>query len=66
MEHSLMMLIAVITITIGSASAKRKTTDNEKFKTITLWFSIALLIILSSIPWPFVPFGANRPFFRAF
>lgn len=65
MEHSLMMLVAITLVTIGSAKAKRKQTDREKFKTMAIWFSIALLIILISIPWPFSPM-ASRPFFRPF
>ena len=63
--HISMMLIAVVIITIGSASAKRKPTDKEKFKTMLLWFSAALLLIFLAIPWPFSPL-ANRPYFRAF
>ena len=65
MEHSVMMLTAIVLITIGSASAKRKPTDIAKFKTMAVWFSIAFLIILINIPWPFSPF-ASRPFIRTF
>jgi hypothetical protein len=61
--HSSLMLIAVIVLTIGSALAKRRTVDREKFKTMLLWFSIALLLIFIAIPWPFSPLAA-RPFFR--
>ncbi|RFS21044.1 hypothetical protein DVR12_17020 [Chitinophaga silvatica] len=61
--HSSLMLTSIVLITIGSASAKRKTTDNEKFKTMMIWFTVALLIICIAIPWPFSPF-ANRPYFR--
>jgi hypothetical protein len=59
------MLTAIILITIGSAKAKRKTTDQEKFKTMAIWLTIALLLILSSIPWSFSPL-ISRPMFRAF
>lgn len=65
MEHSLMMLAGIVIITIGSAKAKRKPTDTKKFKTMAIWFSIGLLIILSSIPWAFSPFTA-RPHIRPF
>jgi hypothetical protein len=65
MEHSLMMIIAIVVITIGSAKAKRKPTDSEKFKTVAIWYSVALLIILISIPWKFSPM-ASRPYFRMF
>lgn len=65
MEHSVMMLLAVIVITIGSMKAKRKKISHDKFKTILIYFTIALLIILISIPWPFSPL-ASRPLFPSF
>ena len=65
MEHSLMIIIAIVIITIGSAKAKRKLTDKEKYKTMAIWFTVALLIILISIPWAFSPL-ASRPYFRSF
>jgi cytochrome b561 len=65
MEHSLMMITAIIIITIGSAKTKRRQTDNEKFKTMAIWFTIGLLIILTSVPWAFWPL-VSRPYFRPF
>ena len=65
MEHSSMMLLAIVILTIGSAKAKRAVTDKQKFKTIAISYSIAFIIILVNIPWPFSPF-AGRPFFRMF
>jgi len=65
MEHITMMLIAITLITIGSVKAKRKPTDEAKFKTMAIWFSIALFIIFMSIPWSFSPL-TSRPLFRAF
>ncbi|WP_233565959.1 MULTISPECIES: hypothetical protein [unclassified Flavobacterium] len=61
--HIFLMLISIVLITIGSALAKRKAADEDKFKTMLLWFSIALLIIFIAIPWPFSPL-ANRPYYR--
>lgn len=61
--HIVLMITAIVIITIGSALAKRKLSDKEKFKTMGIWFSIALTIIFIAIPWPFSPF-ANRPYFR--
>ncbi len=63
--HFLLMITSIIILTIGSALAKRKTTDKEKYKTMLIWFSIALLIIFAAIPWPFSPL-ANRPYIRTF
>lgn len=65
MEHSLMMLLAVVVITIGSAKAKRKPTDTEKYKTMAIWFTVGLFVILTSIPWAFSPF-TSRPYLRPF
>lgn len=61
--HSSLMLVAIILITVGSASAKRKDTNASKFKTMLVWFSVALIIIIIAVPWPFSPL-ANRPYFR--
>ncbi len=65
MEHSLMMLIGIIVITIGSVKTKRMPSDQEKFKTMAICFSIGLFIILTSIPWSFSPL-VSRPNFRTF
>ncbi len=64
MEHSVIMIIAIIIITIGSIMTKRKTNDTDKFKTLAIWFTVALIIIFISIPWPFLSFVSNRPYFR--
>jgi hypothetical protein len=61
--HISLMITAVVMITIGSALAKRKPSDKDKFKTMGIWFSIALIIIFIAVPWPFSPL-ANRPYFR--
>lgn len=65
MEHVVMMLLAITIITIGSVKAKGRHTDTEKFRTMAFWFTAGVLIILSSIPWPFSPF-TSRPYFRLF
>jgi len=65
MEHSLMMLAAVYVISVGSVKAKRRQTDREKFKTMAIWYTIGLVIILTSIPWVFSPL-VSRPNFRPF
>lgn len=65
MEHTLMMLIAVALITIGSVRSKKKVNDKEKFKSILIWFILGLLLMLISIPWPFSPM-ASRPWLTLF
>ena len=63
--HIIFMLIAIVIITIGSAKAKRKSTDSEKYQTMLRYFAIGLFIILIAIPWPFSPL-AHRPYIRPF
>jgi hypothetical protein len=63
--HVLLMTVAVILLTIGSAAAKRQTTDAAKYRTMTIWFVLALLLIFAAIPWPFSPL-AHRPYIRMF
>lgn len=65
MEHVFMMLAAIIIMTIGSVKVKRQPTDQLKFKTQLIWFSIGLLIIFTSIPWAFSPL-IHRPWIRNF
>ena len=60
-----MMLIGIIITSIGSVKVKNKSKDNEKFRTMGIWFAIGLLVILISIPWSFSPL-ASRPYFRTF
>ncbi|MDP3314366.1 hypothetical protein [Lutibacter sp.] len=50
-EHPLLILIAIALITIGFSKHKKKTTDAAKFKTIAVFYGIALLLILVVIPW---------------
>lgn len=63
--HFSLMVLSVVVLTIGSAWTKRKTTDRAKYKTMLYWFSLALLIIIIAIPWPFSPL-ASRTYLRTF
>ena len=58
-EHITMMLIATILIHIGKAQAKKAISDKAKHKRTLLFYLIALIIILISIPWPFRMAGAG-------
>ena len=50
-EHPLMMIIAIVLITIGWSKHKKKTEDTAKFKTFVIFYGLALVLILSRIPW---------------
>ncbi len=53
-EHTVMMLIAIILITLGYGHAKK-----GNAKRVFLFYLIALLVILVAIPWPFRELGAG-------
>ena len=53
------MLIDIILIHIGKAQGKKRISDQAKHKRTLLFYVLALLIILASIPWPFRQVGAG-------
>ncbi len=50
-EHPIMMILAIILITMGFSKHKKQQTDKGRFKTILLYYGIALILVLSRIPW---------------
>lgn len=63
LQHVALMTVAITVLTLGSALARRQVTDAARFRTMALWFTAALLLVLVAIPWPFSPL-AQRPLFR--
>jgi membrane protein DedA with SNARE-associated domain len=63
-EHVAGMLVAVVVAQLGYSLAKRAATDRAKFLRSAIAYSIAALLILASIPWPFMKYG--RPLFPSF
>jgi L-asparagine transporter-like permease len=57
-EHIFMMLIAIVLITIGRVKAK-KMAGSDKHRTILYFYTMALIIILVAIPWPFRNLGSG-------
>lgn len=51
LEHPVMMILAIVLITIGWSKHKKKRADKAKFKTFAIFYGIALLFVLSKIPW---------------
>jgi hypothetical protein len=58
-EHVLLMLIAIAILSIGNSKIKATPNALQASKKTVLWFSIALVIILVAIPWPFRNLGAG-------
>jgi uncharacterized membrane protein YozB (DUF420 family) len=65
MEHLSMMILAWILVHVGRAAVKRAGTDQAKHKRMLIYFGLALVLILASIPWPFRE-AIARPWLRWF
>lgn len=50
-EHGLLMLLAVVFGHLGSIFTKREEDSTAKFRRATIWFGLALIIVLVGIPW---------------
>lgn len=51
LEHPIVMILAIVFITIGWSQHKKKIEDTKKFKTFSIFYGIALLLVLYRIPW---------------
>jgi cytochrome bd-type quinol oxidase subunit 2 len=48
-EHLLMMLIVVALVTIGRIASKKKTLDEQKHKSIAIYYGLSLVLILLTV-----------------
>ena len=51
LEHPLMMIIAIVFITMAYSKSKKDIADSLKHKVKSVYYLIALVLILSRIPW---------------
>jgi len=59
LEHIIIMILAAVVLTIGRKKAEKKLDANAKHKTVLVWYTVTLLIILAGIPWPFRGFTSG-------
>lgn len=50
-EHPTVMIITVALITIGYSKHKKKLVSGPKFKALTIFYTLGLILMLSRIPW---------------
>jgi len=50
-EHPFVGVLAITFITIGYSKHKKKLTSKPKHKTIAIFYTIGLLLVLTRIPW---------------
>ena len=51
MEHPLMNVIGIVLMTIGWVKHKKLNSSESKFKTVSIYYGLGLVLILSRIPW---------------
>lgn len=61
-EHLVGMVLAVIFAHVGRVQVRRARSDTAKYQRALVFIGIATIIVLLSIPWPWM--GAGRPLFR--
>lgn len=54
-EHPLVMIIAIVFITMAHSKSKKDIADSLKHKVKSIYYLIALVLILSRIPWSVWP-----------
>lgn len=62
-EHTTGMLLAIILIHLAYSYCKKEIAGPQKHKRLLLYYGLALLIILISVPWPFRAVGEGRHWF---
>lgn len=50
-EHPMIMILAAIFVTIGYSRHKNKLLSQGKFKSLSIFYTITLILMLSRIPW---------------
>jgi hypothetical protein len=61
-EHPTGMILSIVLITLGYGMSKKSVSDEVKFKKAFWFFTLALVIILATVPWPFRQI-VGRPWF---
>ncbi|MEZ4858987.1 MAG: hypothetical protein R2781_09275 [Flavobacteriaceae bacterium] len=50
-EHITVMVLAIVLITLGYSKHKKKLVSKPKFKTLAIFYTLALILMVSRIPW---------------
>jgi hypothetical protein len=61
-EHIVGMFIGVALAHVGRTRIHKTGSDDRRHRTAAIFFTLSILVILASIPWPGLPYG--RPLLR--
>jgi len=53
LEHALLMIIVFVLLTVGHSKSKKTDSSQKKHRIISVFYTLALFLILIAIPWPF-------------
>ena len=56
-EHPFGMIVALVLAHIGRAKSRGGTEDRRRRRQAANYFTLAILIVIISAPWPFMPYG---------
>lgn len=59
LEHLIYMLAAVVLVHIGNSRARKAADSKAKFRTVTIFYSLAVVLVVLGMPW-------SRPLIRGF
>ena len=62
-EHLVGMIIVIVLIHVGKAQGRKQITDKAKHNRTIIFYLLALLVMLASIPWPFRSIGAGSDWY---
>ena len=61
-EHVALMVAALALTHVGQVKARHGATSEVRHRAVVLYFTLAMLLILAGLPWPFLSYG--RPWLR--
>jgi hypothetical protein len=61
-EHVVGMVVAIVLAHIGRARIHKTGSDERRQKLAAIFFTLSILVLAASIPWPGMPYG--RPLLR--
>jgi hypothetical protein len=64
MEHIFGMVVALALAHVGRARSRKAFEAVARHKEMAIFCGLAILVILVTIPWPFMPYTPERPWFR--
>ena len=63
--HPLLMVAAVVLAHVGRVRIRRQVESGGRHRAATVFFGLALLLVVAGTPWPFLPWGRPLVWLRS-